>query len=83
MTTAQDVLEALGAGGGPREAVLMLGYAGWGPGQIEAEIARNDWLTADARPDLVFAPGDEGKWTAALRSLGVDPLALSSMSGRA
>ena len=83
MTTAQDVLVALGAGEGPRQAVLMLGYAGWGPGQIEAEIARSDWLTAEARPDLLFGAEDGGKWRAALRSIGVDPLALSSVAGRA
>ncbi len=83
LTTAQDVLKALGAGDGPSAAVLMLGYAGWGPGQIEAEIARNDWLTADAQGDLVFAARDEGKWAGALRSLGVDPIGLSSVAGRA
>ncbi len=83
MTATLDVLEALAQGEGPEAAILALGYAGWGPGQLEAEIARNDWLTADAPADLVFSPDDAGKWTAALRQLGIDPLTLSAVAGRA
>lgn len=83
MTATQDILAALARGTGPQSALLALGYSGWGPGQLEAEIARNDWLTADAVPDLVFSEDDRGKWAAALRGLGIDPLGLSSTSGRA
>lgn len=83
MTATLDVLEALAQGAGPSRALLALGYAGWGPGQLEAEIARNDWLTAEAEGDLVFAPEDGGKWLGALRQIGIDPLTLSPMSGRA
>ncbi len=83
MTATLDVLEALARGGGPSRALLALGYAGWGPGQLEAEIGRNDWLTADAEADLIFAPEDGGKWLGALRGMGIDPLTLSPMSGRA
>jgi putative transcriptional regulator len=83
MTATLDVLEALAEGKGPMEALLALGYSGWGPGQLEAEISRNDWLTADAASDLVFSPDDSGKWTAALRRMGIDPITLSSTAGRA
>ena len=83
MTATLDVLEALAQGEGPQVAILALGYAGWGPGQLEAEIARNDWLTAEAPADLVFAADDTGKWTAALRRMGIDPLMLSAHAGRA
>lgn len=83
MTATLDILEDLARDSGPAKALLALGYAGWGPGQVEAEIAQNGWLTADASPDLVFGRVMDGKWEAALRSLGVDPLMLSSEAGRA
>ncbi len=83
MTATIDVLEALARGGGPERALLALGYAGWGPGQLETEIGRNDWLTASAGDGLVFGPDDAGKWGAALRGMGIDPLSLSASAGRA
>ncbi|SFU03770.1 putative transcriptional regulator [Sedimentitalea nanhaiensis] len=83
MTATLDILEDIAVGNGPRRALMMLGYAGWGPGQLEAEIAMNGWLTADADSDLVFAMGDEHKWGAALNLLGVDPLTLSASAGHA
>ena len=83
MTATLDVLEALAQGQGPEVAILALGYAGWGPGQLEAEIARNDWLIADAAADLVFSTDDAGKWMAALRHMGIDPISLSATAGRA
>ena len=83
MTATLDVLEALARGEGPREALLALGYAGWGPGQLESEIGRNDWLTSDPAPELIFACDDRAKWLAALRAMGIDPLSLSSQAGRA
>ncbi len=83
MTATQDVLAALARGRGPQEALLALGYAGWGPGQLEGEIARNDWLTADAARDLVFGTEDAAKWAYALRRIGVDPVSLSATAGRA
>jgi putative transcriptional regulator len=83
MTATLDILEHIAAGTGPRQSMLALGYAGWGPGQLESEIAQNGWLTADARNDLVFGRANEFKWTAALKSIGVDPVTLSSQAGRA
>ena len=83
MTATLDILEALAQGAGPVSALLALGYAGWGPGQLEAEIGRNDWLTATASSDLIFSPDDGGKWAGALRGMGIDPVSLSSVAGRA
>jgi putative transcriptional regulator len=84
MTATLDVLQALARGDGPARALLALGYAGWGPGQLEAEIARNDWLTGErVAADLVFSADDGGKWQAALRGMGIDPISLSGTAGRA
>ncbi|MCU9848588.1 YqgE/AlgH family protein [Defluviimonas sp. WL0024] len=83
MTATLDILEAIAQGRGPSESILALGYAGWGPGQLEGEILSNGWLTCDANPDLVFSDQDERKWTRALKTLGVDPLTLSSAAGHA
>jgi putative transcriptional regulator len=83
MTATVDVLTALASGTGPDAALLALGYAGWGPGQLEAEIVQNAWLTAEATPGLVFSPDDGGKWKGALKQLGIDPISLSRAAGRA
>ena len=83
MTATINILEALAKGEGPGKALLALGYSGWGPGQLEAEIARNDWLTSEVPEGLVFRPDDGAKWSAALRGMGIDPLTLSASAGRA
>ena len=83
MTATLDILEALANGAGPASALLALGYSGWGPGQLEAEIGRNDWLTAEAHADLIFSADDGAKWAGALRQMGIDPLLLSATAGRA
>ncbi|MGB3246460.1 MAG: YqgE/AlgH family protein [Sulfitobacter sp.] len=83
LTATLDILEDIAAGRGPQKALMMLGYAGWGPGQLESEIARNGWLTCGADADLVFDLRDTRKWGAALESMGVDPLVLSATAGRA
>ena len=57
---------------------LLLGYAGWGEGQLMEEILRNDWLTAPLESDLIFTPEPDQMWSAALRSVGIDPAALPS-----
>lgn len=83
MTATLDVLEALAMGQGPDKALLALGYSGWGPGQLETEIARNDWLTVEPSEALIFAENDGSKWSGALRGMGIDPLSLSATAGRA
>jgi putative transcriptional regulator len=83
MTATLDVLEAMAQGAGPDHALLALGYAGWGAGQLESEIGRNDWLTVDPTAALIFGAEDGRKWSDALRSMGIDPLSLSATAGRA
>jgi putative transcriptional regulator len=83
LTASLDVLQAIASGGGPRQGLLALGYAGWGAGQLEQEIARNDWLHVDPDEDLVFDGADETRWRRALAKLKVDPLLLSGAAGRA
>lgn len=83
MTATLDVLREMAEGRGPAEAMLTLGYAGWGPGQLEGELARNGWLTAKARSEIVFRIPNASKWEAALAILGIDPLFLSATAGRA
>lgn len=83
MTATLDVLEDLSNGTGPSQCFLALGYAGWGPGQLEDELQRNGWLTCDAAPEIVFDAEADQKWQMALATLGIDPLMLSATGGRA
>lgn len=83
MTATRDVLVDLARGKGPVRAILTLGYAGWGPGQLTSEILDNGWLTCAADPEVVFAASNSGKWAGALALLGIDPLTLSATAGRA
>lgn len=84
LSASLDVLRAVARGEGPDRWLLALGYAGWGPGQLEAEIGQNAWLTSAASEALIFdpAPG-EHQWNDALRAMGIDPLSLSAVAGRA
>lgn len=84
LTATREVLEAMGSGRGhPRKSLLALGYAGWGPGQLEREIRENVWLTVDPDEALIFGGDHNNKWTKALGKLGIDPSLLSSTAGRA
>jgi putative transcriptional regulator len=83
MTATLDVLEDIANRRGPEQALMTLGYAGWGAGQLESEIQHNGWLTTDATEDLVFDRQMEQKWQAALATLGVNPVMLSTEAGNA
>lgn len=84
MTGTREALAAMvDPAAGPRRAVLLLGYAGWGEGQLEEELSENVWLTAEADADLIFDPDYDAKWGRALATLGVDPGQLSGQAGRA
>jgi putative transcriptional regulator len=83
LTATLDILRAIAGGDGPRRALLALGYAGWGPGQLENEIQRNGWLSCEADNDLVFGYDFDGKYGLALQKIGVDPAKLSSLAGHA
>ena len=83
LTATLDILRAMAEGQGPEHATFTLGYAGWGPGQIEDEIRLNGWVHCDADSAIIFDTQMEGKWSAALRKLGIDLSLLSANSGRA
>jgi putative transcriptional regulator len=83
LTATVDILKAIARGGGPKHAVLALGYAGWGPGQLETEIQGNGWLHCAADPDLIFGRDVEEKYLRALRKIGIDPGMLSNEAGHA
>ncbi len=71
LTTKPEVLKAIAKGEGPKRSLFALGYAGWGPGQLEGEIARDDWVTAPADQDLIFSDDLESTWDRAIKMAGV------------
>lgn len=83
LTTSLDILKAVAQGQGPRECLLALGYAGWGPGQLETEFGQNSWLTVPADEALVFEGDNETRWRRAMQKLHVDPALLSPDAGHA
>ncbi len=84
LTDTREVLEAFGDGERrPRKAMLALGYAGWGAGQLEHELQEGVWLTCDPDEELLFGADHDSKWTSALAKLGVTPGRLSMQAGRA
>ena len=83
LTATVDILRAIAQGQGPKNHLLALGYAGWGAGQIEAEIQQNAWLTANADEEVIFHTELEDKWPRAMAMLGVDISMLSTEAGHA
>jgi putative transcriptional regulator len=83
MTATLDILRARARGEGPRQCLVALGYAGWGPGQLDGEIGENGWLSVAADTGLVFDTENDSKWQRALAKLGISPEMLSGESGRA
>lgn len=83
VTATLDIMRAIAKGRGPRQSLFALGYAGWAPGQLDAEIQANGWLSVAADEAIVFDPDHDGKWRRALAKLGIDLSALSSTAGRA
>lgn len=83
ITTSRDILQALTEGQGPEQLLIALGYAGWGPGQLEREMAENAWLSGPADPAILFQTPHEERWSAAAALLGVDLSLLSGDAGHA
>ncbi|TPW09550.1 MAG: hypothetical protein FD130_2484, partial [Halothiobacillaceae bacterium] len=83
LTTSRDILVAMAQGQGPKNSLVALGYAGWGPGQLEEEMAQNAWLTGPADSALIFDHPVEQRWQAAAALLGVDLTLLSPDVGHA
>ena len=83
LTTSSDILRALAQNQGPDQLLVALGYAGWGPGQLEQEIVDNSWLSGPADPSIIFATPAHERWQAAASLLGVDLRLLSGDAGHA
>jgi putative transcriptional regulator len=83
LTTSKDILEALAKGEGPSRVLVTLGYAGWGPGQLEDEIVRNGWLTVAANASIIFDAPYQERLTAAMSLLGINIGNLSGVVGHA
>ncbi len=83
LTATIDILQDIAKGCGPQRSLLALGYAGWGPGQLDSEIQSNGWLNVAADDRLVFDENLDDKWERAIGKLGVDPALLSSDAGHA
>ncbi|HEX6959215.1 MAG TPA: YqgE/AlgH family protein [Ferrovibrio sp.] len=83
LTATLDVLRAIATGTGPQRSLFALGYAGWGPGQLDAEIQENAWLAAPADPDLIFDSDLDTLWERAVRKIGIDVAKLASIAGHA
>jgi putative transcriptional regulator len=83
VTTSQDILTAMSHGDGPTQAMVALGYAGWGAGQLEYEINENSWLSVPATTQLLFDTPFEERWESAAALLGIDLATLSPDAGHA
>jgi putative transcriptional regulator len=83
LTATLDILRSIAVGEGPAKAILALGYAGWGAGQLEQEINSNGWLHCDADSAIVFDAEVDTKYARALRKIGIEPGMLSSEAGHA
>lgn len=83
VTTSRDILAAMADGGGPQRALVALGYAGWGAGQLEQELRDNAWLTVAADERILFDTALDERWSAAVALVGINPANLTSYSGRA
>jgi len=83
LTATIDILRAISAGRGPRNALMALGYSGWGAGQLENEISQNGWLTCPADPEVLFADDIESMYDRILATIGVDVTHLSNVAGHA
>jgi putative transcriptional regulator len=83
MSTTRDVLEQIALGKGPKQYVISLGCAGWGPGQLEAEIRQNAWLTCQIDTGIMFDTAVDKRWERAMRELGIDPALLIDAVGHA
>ncbi len=83
MSNTMDLIRAIAKGEGPDSYLIALGCAGWGPGQLESELAQNAWLNCPAKHEILFDFGVDDRWAAAVKTLGIDPVLLSDTAGHA
>jgi putative transcriptional regulator len=81
LTASLEVLRVIGNGTGPREFVVALGYAGWGAGQLERELAAPGWFVAEGDPRRLFPMTPQARWAGAFALDGIDPAMLAITSG--
>ena len=83
MSNTIDILKAIAGGNGPELYIISIGCAGWGPGQLEAEIKENVWLTGEVSEDIIFKVPLSLRWEEAMKSIGINPGLLSDQAGHA
>jgi putative transcriptional regulator len=83
VTASRDIIEDVAAGKGPEKYIFLLGYAGWGPGQLETEITENAWLTCEADNAIIFDLPPEERWQQAAAKMGIDLNLISTHAGHA
>ncbi len=83
LTSSKDIISSMASGIGPENMIMSLGYAGWGPGQLENEIQTNSWLTTAVDQPILFSTDHASKWSSAAALLGIDINLLSTTAGHA
>lgn len=83
IAASRDILAAIAAGNGPARSLVLLGYAGWGAGQLEREVAENAWLSGPVDDTIIFDAPVEQRYELAARLLGVKLDRLSGQAGHA
>ncbi|MBW2437085.1 MAG: YqgE/AlgH family protein [Deltaproteobacteria bacterium] len=83
LSNTKDIIESIAKGNGPESFIISIGCAGWGPGQLEAEIKQNAWLTAPVFEENIFKMPVENRWEEAVKKVGIDPRLLSDRAGHA
>ena len=83
VSTSKDILDAIAKGEGPKQCIVILGYAGWGEGQLDEEMIDNAWISTPATTDIVFETECDDRWSRAARAIGVDFAKMSSVVGHA
>jgi putative transcriptional regulator len=83
LSASLDILRAIAEGRGPSQWLIALGYAGWGPGQLDNEMRHHGWYAADAHGEVLFETRYADRWTATWKAEGIDPALLANVTGRA
>ena len=83
LSNTKDIIESIALDKGPKSFIISLGCAGWGPGQLEAEIKQNAWLTYPVFEENIFNMPIENRWEEAVKKMGIDPRLLSDRAGHA
>jgi putative transcriptional regulator len=83
LSNTKDIIQSIARDNGPESFIISLGCAGWGPGQLEAEVKQNAWLTYPVFAENIFKMPVENRWEEAVKKMGIDPRLLSDRAGHA